>query len=230
MKHEAYEHTQFSNAYHSFLLSFEPVLFIYINSFYCIKGPIMNDGCAKWEWWEKKAQRITTKHMHAISLSSSEHNAQEKRNGGKWRWIDFECILEFYLVAVKKAICKMHKEHDEVNRETTSTNTHTVAHITRQAIEAPSTAMLYRHCFAPELKARANEPNRTVFNYCGHFNWVNRTDVATLPHTNPMELLVFGHYFSHTFYSLLFGISCRILFFSARESSSQWVHSQREQQ
>lgn len=121
-----YTNTQFSNAYHSFLLSFEPVLFIYINSFYCIKGPIMNDGCAKWEWWEKKAQRITTKHMHAISLSSSEHNAQEKRNGGKWRWIDFECILEFYLVAVKKAICKMHKEHDEVNRKTTSTNTHTV--------------------------------------------------------------------------------------------------------
>lgn len=47
-------HTQFSNAYHSFLLSSEPVLFIYINSLYCIKGPIMNDGCAKREWWEKK--------------------------------------------------------------------------------------------------------------------------------------------------------------------------------
>lgn len=160
--------------------------------------------------------------MHAISHSSSEHNAQEKRNGGKWRWIDFECILEFYLVAVKKAICKMHKEHDGVNKETTSTNTHTVTHISRQAIEAPSTAMLYRYCFAPELKARANEPNRTVFNYCGHFNWTEPTS----PHChtqNPMELLVFGHFF-RTLFTVCSSVLVVVFFFfsesTARESSS----------
>lgn len=66
-------------------------------------------------------------------------------------------------------------------------------------------------CTWNERRARDNQPNRTlVFNYCGHFNWTEPihavTYINTHTHTNPMELLVFGHIFRTLFRVSFFGL------------------------